>query len=376
MKHTGLFIGLIAALALPGAQGFAKPAAKTEYVDATCAPVGQIRFVCGRSAPEDIAPIPGTDWVITSSFTGAVGLHLVSRRDENIVAAIYPSPDAQVKQDMATYGDCPGPVDAQGDAIYVAHGIALRRVDDHTFTLYVAHHGSRESVEVFNIDIPKGGKLPVTTWIGCAVVPGQETVNSVALLPDNGFVVSSTFEKSKTFKVPTTYSAYRQFSGDPLLDSGAPGVTQKREAGEDTGYLLEWHPHAGWSKVPGSDGSGVAAVEASKDGKSIYFSITGAKLVRITHGPEPLKRDVIPVNGLEIDNIKWSADGKKIMAAGNPLSSRELGKVVLVDAETLLVTDLLNLPVRVTTAIQVGKDIWMGSSRALRVMIVPMPGGR
>ncbi len=373
MKHLGLFIGLPIALALPVAQGFARPAVKSEYVDPTCAPSGQIRFVCGRSAPEDIAPIPGTDWVITSSFTGAVGLHLVSAREEKIVSTIYPSPTAKVKQDMAAYGDCPGPVDAQGDSIYVAHGIALRQVTDHTFTLYVAHHGSRESVEVFDINVPKD-RRPITTWIGCAVVPGQETVNSVALLPDDGFLVSNTFEKSKTFKVPTTFSFYREFSGDPLGNSGAPGVMQKRADGEDTGYLLEWHPHTGWSKVPGSEGSGVAAVEASKDGKHIFYSVTGGTLVRINHGHEPLKRDTVQT-GVEIDNIKWSADGKQIMAAGYSRANREMGKVVEVDAETLQVTNLLDLPLRPTTAIQVGKDIWLGSSRALAVAIVPMPTG-
>src|ERR1035438_9471083 len=34
---------------------------------ASCAPAGNIQFVCGQEAPEDLLHLPGSDWVIASS---------------------------------------------------------------------------------------------------------------------------------------------------------------------------------------------------------------------------------------------------------------------------------------------------------------------
>jgi hypothetical protein len=50
-----------------------------------------------------------------------------------------------------------------------AHGLNVRAGTGGVHTLYVVRHGSRESIEVFEID--GEAKPPVVTWIGCAVVP-------------------------------------------------------------------------------------------------------------------------------------------------------------------------------------------------------------
>ena len=40
---------------------------------ASCAPAGNIQFVCGQEAPEDLLHLPGSDWVIASSMAGNGG---------------------------------------------------------------------------------------------------------------------------------------------------------------------------------------------------------------------------------------------------------------------------------------------------------------
>ena len=137
MKYLGLPIGVLAAIVTYGTQGLLVRAAEGAQPDRSCAPEGNIRFICGRSTAEDMVAIPGTDWIIASAYIGAVGLRLISVREEKDVAVLFPAPGARKKQDMATYGACPGPLSAEGEAMFVAHGIALKKVTDRSFTLYV-----------------------------------------------------------------------------------------------------------------------------------------------------------------------------------------------------------------------------------------------
>ena len=47
---------------------------------ASCAPAGNIQFVCGQEAPEDLLHLPDSDWVIASSMAGNGGIRLISVR--------------------------------------------------------------------------------------------------------------------------------------------------------------------------------------------------------------------------------------------------------------------------------------------------------
>ena len=50
----------------------------TAQTAASCAPAGNIQFVCGQEAPEDLLHLPGSDWVIASSMAGSGGIRLIS----------------------------------------------------------------------------------------------------------------------------------------------------------------------------------------------------------------------------------------------------------------------------------------------------------
>src|SRR6185503_4589256 len=54
--------GLVVALALPlRAAGQRGPGAA-----AGCDPLGDVRFICNQVSPEDLAPVPGGEWLISS----------------------------------------------------------------------------------------------------------------------------------------------------------------------------------------------------------------------------------------------------------------------------------------------------------------------
>jgi hypothetical protein len=374
-------IGLMAAIVILAATHTPARAAEGEvhansapYTN--CDPVGHIRFVCLGTDPEDLARIPDTDWVVTSAFSGTVGLRLVSVRAQKEVAVLYPSPEARKKQDMATYGGCPGPLDAKGEATFVAHGLALRKVTDRLSTLYVVHHGARESIEVFNLEV-SGGKRPLVTWVGCVLYPDRGVGNAVAALPDGGLVATYFREGREGWKVGVNEFT-REIFGDPLTGSVEPGEREKVAAGQNTGYVLEWQPHSGWAKLPDSDATSPNGIEVSGDGKQVYVLVAsgGGTLLRISRGANPPKRDEVSLR-IRGDNVKWTADGKKLLIGGGPKGAsdpgRNVGNVIEIDPDTLQMTDLIESPVAtVTTGYQVGKDIWCVSGSINRIAIFPM----
>ena len=128
---------------------------------ASCNPVGNIRYVCGLQAPEDLVLVPGSQWVLASSYAGTGGINLINVRDHSTRVA-FPAATAKERPDAKTYKTCPGPPDAAEKAKFVTHGLALRAGRNSTHTLYAVHHGSRESIEVFEVDAR--ARTPTLTW--------------------------------------------------------------------------------------------------------------------------------------------------------------------------------------------------------------------
>jgi hypothetical protein len=334
-------ISLVILLAVPAFVGAQAPAAD-------CSPAGNIRFVCGQQAPEDLVFIPGTDWVIASAFGGNGGIRLISVRDKTSTQ-LYPSATAKDQLDKKTYDTCPGPAEADDKAKFATHGLALRAGRNSTYTLYAVHHGKRESIEVFELDAR--GKTPSVTWVGCAIAPDPIGLNSVIGLPDGGFIATNYLERG----------------------ANAQAARTKMMAGENNGELWEWHTKKGWVKVPGSEASGPNGIEISKDGKTLYVAAWGSQqFFRMSRGQTPVKRDVIPL-GFRVDNIRFAPDGS-IYAAGQGMQT---SNVVKVDPNTLKVTEIINQPNTQTfgngtVAVEIGKELWVGSFRGDRIAIFPV----
>src|ERR1700682_2105175 len=131
-----------------------------------CDPVGNVRFVCNQAGPEDLFLVPGGEWVLSSGMVANGAIRLISVRDKT-PPVLSPADSSKVRPDTKTYNSCPGPVDPAEKERFRAHGIYLRAGKNSVHTLYVVHHGSRESIEVFELDAR--AKAPSLIWIGCAV---------------------------------------------------------------------------------------------------------------------------------------------------------------------------------------------------------------
>ena len=59
LTSLALYIALASPLALAGPQ------------NAACNPAGNVQFVCGQQAPEDLVLVPGSEWVLAGAFSGS-----------------------------------------------------------------------------------------------------------------------------------------------------------------------------------------------------------------------------------------------------------------------------------------------------------------
>ena len=56
--------------------------AETPYAaDAGCKATDRLQFVCGPKNPEDLVLVPGTKWIIASSYVAGNGFYLIDSRD-------------------------------------------------------------------------------------------------------------------------------------------------------------------------------------------------------------------------------------------------------------------------------------------------------
>lgn len=318
---------------------------------AGCDAIGNIRFICDQVGPEDLVPVPGSEWVLSSGMLANGAIRAVNLRDKT-TTVLFPSATATERPNKKVYGACPGPIGNEGDR-FRAHGLYLRPGRNAIHTLFVVHHGDRESIEVFEMNARP--KPPTLTWIGCAVAPDPVGLNSVVGLADGGFI-SSNFM--------------------PRINDAA-AARARMMAGEVNGEVWEWHTSSGWKKVPGSELAGANGLEISKDGKWLYIGAWGSQaFVRLSRGQTPVKKDTVPV-GFRLDNLRWAPDGTLLAAGQGGVAPTQTSHVVKIHPATLKVQELVQHPSidgfgAATVAIQVAQELWLGSVRGDRIAIFPV----
>ena len=300
-----------------------------------CEAVGDVQFICDVISPEDLAIVPGEEWIIASGDQKGGRIHLVNVQDKT-ATLLFPTPTRTERLDAAIYPTCPGPIDPQEGDDFRAHGLYLDAGPGGVHTLYVVHHGFRESIEVFEVDARVS--RPALTWVGCAVAPEPLGLNSVVALPEGGFVATS----------------------------------------PRTGDVWEWHADSGWVQIPGSEDTTPNGLEISSDGRWLYVAgFAEAKVTRLSRGQTPVQKDVVAL-AFRPDNLRMSLDGSVIFAAGpgnvqTPRDvSQETSNVATLDPETLEVQQIFQHPfiegfAASTTAIQVGSEMWLGTYRGERI---------
>ena len=335
-------LGIVITLSLIGGSVEAKAAG--------CEAIGNVRFICDQLGPEDLAAVPGSDWVLSSGMAANGAIRLINLRDKS-TTVLFPSAASRERPNKKTYESCPGPIGSEGDK-FRAHGLYLRPGQNAVHTLFVVHHGNRESIEVFEFDARPDA--PTLTWIGCAVAPDPIGLNSVVGLSDGGFITTN------------------------FLPRGSDAAARERMmAGEINGEVWEWHPDTGWMKVPGSESAGPNGLEISKDGNWLYIGGWGSQsFIRLSRGQTPVKRDSVSV-GFRLDNLRWSPDGTLLAAGQGGTAPSQTSNVAKVNPTTLKVEELIRHPDIdgfgvSTVAIQVANELWLGSVRGDRIAIFPL----
>ena len=311
-----------------------------------CKPIGEIQFICNLASAEDLAIVPGSEWVIASGNREGGRLHLISVR-QKVATVLFPTATRKERLDTTAYPTCPGPLDLEKPDVFRAHGLYLKPGQGALHTLYVVHHGTRESIEVFELDA--GATPPSLTWVGCAPALSTLTFNSVVALPDGGFAATS----------------------------------------GRTGDVWQYQTATGWTRVPGSEGTAPNGLEISKDGRWLYIAgWADEKLTRLSRDRTAPQKDVI-VLGFRPDNVRMSPDGSVLFAAGHtdkdgrsivePREAlRETSNVARIDPRTLEFRRIFQHSaiegfVASTTAVQIGDEIWLGSQRGDRIAYFPAP---
>jgi hypothetical protein len=345
-KHSGLLVLLLAGLAATGA----------DAAD-NCAASGNLQLICGPEAVEDLVRVGRSHWLIGSGMAeGDKGGHLRlidtrARRWENL----YPAGGPAGAHDAKRFPGCATEPDPKK---FSAHGIELRDAGAGRHELLVVNHGGREAIEYFAVTQP-GGK-PVVQWLGCVPLPADVSANSVAAMPDGGFVTS-------LFNRPS--------------QGGIDAVFEAKV----TGGILRWSPGGKVTEIPGTDVSGANGIAVSHDGRVIHLAAWGTReLVRFEWNAGKLSKKTVKL-GFAGDNLRWSEDGRSLLIGGQKFVPRKGGpasldgwSVVRVDPDTLAVKMLRDAgPAEtmqgITVGVEVGNEIWVGQFRGNQVGFFPKP---
>ena len=326
---------------------------------------GQIGYVPGAVNAEDLVPIPGTKWIVTSGLDepGKLSgrLSLIDREAKSARPLFLG--DSPITSE-AREGDpkCPG---ALQPGQFGAHGIGLRVIAPGKGTLYVVNHSGREAIELFALDW--SAKDPVAVWTGCIPLPPGVLSNGVTSLPAG--------------RIAVTWMNAPEFFSDPSGRDHPEAWIPKFVAGETTGYAATWAPGEGWRKVAGSEGSVPNGIEASPDGRYIYVNLWRSSEVRRV----PLAGGAVQSVKLTFmpDNIRWGDDGKLWIAgaygpakdyfacAAKPGCHNDY-RVASLDPASMKATELPHVDTRpmfgdATAAVRVGGEVWIGSNPTQQV---------
>ena len=311
-------------------------------------------YISGPVNAEDLAVAPGGEWVLTSGMTGPtapLGRLYAVRVQDGACSEMFPY-RATRALDAQRFGE-------QADINplkFRPHGIDVTLRPDGRTELYVVNHGGNESVEVFEVDLD--GPRPTLRWVGGVKLPGSAVGNDVAAI-DDGFVVSTT--------------------GDPEGRSEV-GVEQAM-AGADTGGVLEWSPARDWVALPGTQINTANGVTVSPDGEWVYIGGWNSRCIKkVRRGGANSDATTVQVD-IMVDNLTWSASGRLLAAgtygtsmkdflAGHLSQNPRLGipsRVLAVDPRTLAASELIDYGPdtfgAATTALQFGREIWVGTAR-------------
>jgi hypothetical protein len=309
-----------------------------------CRDEQRLSYMCELIVPEDILTVGSTGLLVASGHRAPGHLYLIDPAKRTQTELIH-SPAFAQQHDKRAYPDCPGPLNLQA---FDTHGLSLAETSPRQFSIYTTSHGEREAIEIYDLDLRSAA--PKLTWKGCVPLQQDGYFNSVARLADGGFV--TTRMRDQTFTNPA---------------GGAPaGIT---------GRLFEWHPGGQLRPLAGTEMSLPNGIDVSKDQRYVFVAAMGTQeVVRFDRRATPMAKRAVSLP-IRPDNVHWASDGKLLTAGPNYVAPSVCTgaacatgwSVLEVDPETLSFTrlggaDQTAAMQRVSSAMRVGNEIWVGSN--------------
>jgi sugar lactone lactonase YvrE len=137
--------------------------------------------------------------------------------------------------------------------------------------------------------------------------------------------------------------------------------------------------------VEGTELSGANGIAVSEDNRYMYVAAFGSReIIKFDRSMSPIGKEVVSVD-IVPDNIRWGAtEGKLLTAGGNYVSADVCSgqgcatgwSVLEIDAETLETVrvggaDQNSAIQGVSSALEVGDDLWVGTFNGDRVAYFP-----
>ena len=323
-----------------------------------CASSGELNFICGVNAPEDLVIIPGTDWVVAGVMTteDTTGLYLVDSISKE-VSQLYSPQEGRNRLDRNLYGACPSTPNFDN---FSTHGLAIQTDENSNgiYSLYTVSHGEREAIDVFELDA--SSDTPEITWVGCVLMPEGLDANDVSAMRDGTILA--------------TVLIHPGFSFDDLF------------LGRPIGGVYKWTPGSeGFILLEGSQFAGNNGIQVSSDETEIFVAVSGASAIFTIANSNPtqvLRRT--RTMGFGPDNIVYDSNGYLLTAgmrndapacAGqSPLSGCPRGSIVsYIHPETMVDTVIVNVPANpdfigaTMGIIPGGREVWIGSFTSPRI---------
>ena len=211
-----------------------------------CVDKGNLHPVCGLQSPEDIAVVPGGDYLLLSEL-GSMGarsgrIALFNVNDESW-QTIYPVGGIAKPETLQGDASCTEPPGAE----LSPHGTHLVQLDDGSWRYLVVNHGGREAVELFSLETSAEG-APSLQWRGC-VFPADNTLMNDVVGLGNGDVIYT-----------------RMFRPHDFMGQ------MRGMLGFNSGDVWRWNKATGVRLLPGTEGSLTNGIEISQDERFIFIN--------------------------------------------------------------------------------------------------------
>lgn len=321
-----------------------------------------MRVVCGMQSPEDIAVIPGGDYLLLSELGGMgdrAGRILLFNTNDESWQPIY-SPATQM-----------APAQLQGDAAcdtpptdeMSPHGTHLATLVDGSLRYLLVNHGDREAVELFSVETSNNG-LPHLQWQGC-VFPAANTLMNDVVGMANGDVIYTRMFKPDDFASELRAMLFKSQTGD----------------------VWRWNKETGLRMLPGTEGSLTNGIEISSDQR---YAFINQYMNQEVHKYDLEKEQLVGVAAIpNADNSAWAPNGDLWLATHSadtatlltcfqePLVTCGLEfEIVALNPDTMATRSVYKHqgpPMGAATVARYNRDkVYLGSFLGDRLAIVPL----